>query len=104
MEIGDGHTALFWEDCLLNGTPLKEVAPCLYQLIPTHTRATLTVRQALTQRQWVRGISGGMSANAIVEFLHVTPPVLHRKSFTKTCHEHHVYVLMHVIKCVDQFL
>ena len=34
----------------------------------------------------------------------VTPSVLHHKSFTKTCHEHHVYVLMHVIKCVDQFL
>ena len=31
----------------------------------------------------------------------VTPSVLHCKSFTKTCHEHHVYVLMHVIKCVD---
>ena len=34
----------------------------------------------------------------------VTSSVLHRKSFTKTCHEHHVYVLMQVIKCVDQFL
>ena len=31
--------------------------------------------------------------------LGVTP-----KSFTKTHHEHHVYVLVHVIKCVDQFL
>ena len=31
----------------------------------------------------------------------VTPSVLHCKSF-KTCHEHHVYVLMHVIKSVDQ--
>ena len=34
----------------------------------------------------------------------VTPLVLHHKSFTKICHEHHVYVLMHVIKCVDQFM
>ena len=47
------------------------MAPCLYQLIPTRTRATLTVKQALTQRQWVRGISGGMSADAIVEYLHI---------------------------------
>ena len=37
-------------------------------------------------------------------FAVVTPSVLHRKSFTKTCHEHHVYGLIHVIKCVDQFL
>ena len=34
----------------------------------------------------------------------VTPLVLHPKPFTKICHEHHVYVLMHMIKCVDQFL
>ena len=32
----------------------------------------------------------------------VTPSVLHCKLFTKTCHEHHIYVLMHVRKCVDQ--
>ena len=32
----------------------------------------------------------------------VTPLVLHHKLFTKTLHEHHVYVLMHVIKSVDQ--
>ena len=34
----------------------------------------------------------------------VTPSVLHPKSFTKTCHEHHIYVLMNVIECVDKFL
>ena len=34
----------------------------------------------------------------------VTPSVLHPKSIIKTCHEYHVYVLMYVIKCVDQFL
>ena len=34
----------------------------------------------------------------------VTPSVLHPKSFTKTCHEHHVYVLVYVIEYVDKFL
>ena len=34
----------------------------------------------------------------------VTPSVLHPKSFTKICHEHDVYVLMHVIEYVDKFL
>ena len=33
----------------------------------------------------------------------VTPSMLHYKSFTKTCHEHYAYVLMHVLKSVDQF-
>ena len=34
----------------------------------------------------------------------VTPLELHPKSFTKICHEHLVYVLVHVIECVDKFL
>ena len=39
------------------------------------------------------------------EFLaFVTISVLHPKQTTKPCHEHHVYVIKHVIKCVDQFL
>ena len=39
-----------------------------------------------------------------LDLVDVTPSVLHHKSFTKTYHEHHVYVLMHVIECVNQFL
>ena len=35
---------------------------------------------------------------------YVTPSVLHPKPTTKTCHEHHVYVIMHVIEYVDKFL
>ena len=48
--------------------------------------------------------------NGLVEFpsrlcsTSVTPSVLHPKSITKTCHEHHVYVLMYVIECIDKFL
>ena len=36
-------------------------------------------------------------------FLHwllVTPSVLRPKQITKLCHEHHVYVIMHVNECV----
>ena len=34
----------------------------------------------------------------------VTPSVLRPKQITKPCHEHHVYVIMHVMKCVDNIL
>ena len=34
----------------------------------------------------------------------VTPSVLHPKSFTKTRHEHHIYVLVHVMECIDEAL
>ena len=31
----------------------------------------------------------------------VTPSVLRPKQTTKSCHEHHVYVIMYVMECVD---
>ena len=34
----------------------------------------------------------------------VTPSVLCPKQTTKPYHEHHVYVIMHVMECVDKFL
>ena len=34
----------------------------------------------------------------------VTPSVLRPKQTTKSSHEHHVYVIMHVIEGVDNFL
>ena len=30
--------------------------------------------------------------------------MLHPKSFTKTRHEHHIYVLVHVMECIDEAL
>ena len=32
----------------------------------------------------------------------VTPSVLRPKQTTKPYHEHHVYVIMHVIECVEK--
>ena len=32
---------------------------------------------------------------------HVTPSVLRPKQITKLCHDHHVYVIMHVMEGVD---
>ena len=37
-------------------------------------------------------------------YISVTPSVLRPKQTTKLCHEHHVYVIKHVIECVDKFL
>ena len=45
----------------------------------------------------------GDSPAKVVMKLVVTRSVLHCKLFTKICYEHHVYMLMHVIKSVDQF-
>ena len=34
----------------------------------------------------------------------VTPSVLRSKQITKPCHEHHVYVIMHVMESIDEVL
>ena len=34
----------------------------------------------------------------------ITPSVLRPKQITKSCHEHHVYVIMHVIEGGEKFL
>lgn len=69
MMLGDGCTALFLEDHWLQGDSIKDKAPCLFQLVSRRTRATQMVRKALTQRQWVRSITGGLSTTAIAEYL-----------------------------------
>ena len=32
----------------------------------------------------------------------VTLSVLRPKQITKPCHEHHIYVIMHVVECMDK--
>ena len=38
----------------------------------------------------------------LLDSCNVTPSVLRPKQITKPCHEHHVYVIMHVMECVDK--
>ena len=43
-------------------------------------------------------------AQRVSERPSVTPSLLRPKQTTKLCHEHHVYVIMHVIEGGDKFL
>ena len=61
--------ALFWEDRWVHGNCISDLAPCLYQLVPSHTRQQQSVQEALTNRQWVHAIAGGLSQTAIEEYL-----------------------------------
>ena len=59
-------------------------------------RVTFGVMQAL-RRHARRGRKQTASASVRTP-CPITPSVLHPKSFTKTCHEHHTCVLKHVVK------
>ena len=45
-----------------------------------------------------------MSPGSVDATATVTPSVLRPKQTTKSCHEHHVYVIIYVIESVDKFL
>lgn len=68
FHVGDGRTALFWEDKWINEEAISDLAPCLFQLVPANIKKRLTVREGLHNRQWVRSITGGMSQAAIIEY------------------------------------
>jgi hypothetical protein len=78
--IGDGHTALFWEDKWINGDCICDIAPCLLQLIPTQIRHRQTVREVLEIRQWVRAIDGGMSQTTMIEYLELWNILQHMRT------------------------
>ena len=69
--ISDGCQALFWEDKWINGEAAHEIVPYLYGLVFKQTCRSMTVCDGLNDRIWTRRISGGMSADALNEFLYL---------------------------------
>jgi hypothetical protein len=50
MVLGDGFSALFWEDSWINGQYLQGIVPDLFVLILKCPRKRRTVREALVER------------------------------------------------------
>ena len=69
--VGDGHHTLFWEDRWIDGESVTEIAPCLYHLVPARIRRRQSVRMGLQNRAWARSIAGGLSTQAIIDYLHL---------------------------------
>ena len=67
--VGSGRTTLFWVDNRLDGQAIADLAPTLFAAVNKRVRSRLTVVEAMHDRQWVRGIQGGLSVTAIAEYL-----------------------------------
>lgn len=50
MSLGDGTSALFWEDRWLDGKSIGEIAPDLLALIPRRPRKHRTVQKTVVER------------------------------------------------------
>ncbi|XP_066316048.1 uncharacterized protein [Miscanthus floridulus] len=57
------------DDRWIQGQAPSDIAPNLVQLVPRRTRARLTVRQGLVNRQWTRNITGSLTPVTIAEYL-----------------------------------
>jgi hypothetical protein len=69
MVVGNGESALFWEDRWLDGKSIKEIAPEVYALISKRCRKQRTVQQALVERSWITDIGGAPSALALWQYV-----------------------------------
>ena len=75
MTIGDGRTALFWEDRWLIGYRIQELAPAVYDRISKRTMQSRTVVDALTDATWARDIGPDMDEHVLAQFLGLWPQV-----------------------------
>jgi hypothetical protein len=69
MVLGDGSSALFWEDRWLDGQTLQDIAPDLLALIPRRPRKRRTVREALVEHSWITDIRGALSSLALWQYV-----------------------------------
>ncbi|XP_073367720.1 uncharacterized protein [Aegilops tauschii subsp. strangulata] len=75
VTVGNGNTALFWEDRWLNGYRIQELAPLIYDMVSKQTRDARTVAEAIQGATWARDVGPNMNDRALLQFLEVWPHV-----------------------------
>ena len=71
IELGDGNKALFWTDRWVQGKSLLNIAPCLCNAVGSTIKKHRTVAQALQGDLWIQDITGALTVQVILEYLHV---------------------------------
>lgn len=77
MAIGNGQTALFWEDRWIEGHAVHEFAPQLYECIPKWRRKTRTVAAGLETNSWARDIHGVLGVHEVGQYLCLWQAIAH---------------------------
>ena len=68
VAVGDGRSAQFWTDSWLPDEPICRLAQHLLAAIGRHRRHK-TVREALTNRSWVRDIQGAPTVVVLYDYV-----------------------------------
>lgn len=67
--LGDGQRAKFWTDKWLpGGCSIEDLAPALFSFVKDSGRS---VKEALCNRNWIKDITGGISVQAMAQYLRI---------------------------------
>jgi hypothetical protein len=69
--VRDGSHTLFWKDHWLNGCSIRQLALNLWEAVPSQTRNSRMVRDALRALRWVRDIVFARTVLVVVQYLHL---------------------------------
>jgi hypothetical protein len=75
IRVGSGERTLFWEDPWIDGLSMACLAPAILKLVWSGPIRTRNVHQGLTDAAWVRGITGTLTVDDVVQFLRQWPLV-----------------------------
>jgi hypothetical protein len=68
-KLGDGANTLFWNDRWLDGRCIKDIAPAMFDLVPSRLANRRLVKDALPNFHWISDVNGAISVRVIAEFL-----------------------------------
>uniref|UniRef100_A0A453IF61 Reverse transcriptase zinc-binding domain-containing protein n=2 Tax=Aegilops tauschii subsp. strangulata TaxID=200361 RepID=A0A453IF61_AEGTS len=77
MVIGNGRTALLWEDWWIDGQSVRELLPNLYNCIPKRRRTARTVADGMNGNSWARDIHGNLGLHEIDQYLQLWQVLQH---------------------------
>jgi hypothetical protein len=69
VQVGDGSRALFWMGRWLHGYSIRLLALELWNTVPTKTRNSRAVWEALLGNRWVRDITFARTVYLVVQYL-----------------------------------
>jgi hypothetical protein len=71
VKLGNGSKALFWSDHWLAGQSISDLALDVFAAVNTCISRTQKVATTLPGNVWIQDISAALSADGIVQFLHM---------------------------------
>jgi hypothetical protein len=71
IHLGSGETALFWSDRWIDKHCIADIAPEVLIAVKTRAKNTRTVATALPGNAWIQDIVAALSADGIIQFLHL---------------------------------